>query len=210
MTMAGDGYLYFQNIKISDIGDITTGLVVKRKEAELSEYAVKKYKMLTLKSFEQDGWLNTDELEIFQSVEELDKKYLTQKGDVIIRLSYPHTAIFIDKEHEEFVISSLFAIIRLSVEYLLPEYLSIYLNSERMRGIYAKSAIGSAIQVIKTSMLKQITVKFPDLERQKKIIELNRLMIKEKILLTRLIEEKIKYNKEAINKLITGGERYGS
>lgn len=196
--------MHFQNIKISDIGSITTGLVVKRKEAESPVHTVKSYKMLTLKSFEPDGWLNTEELEVFQSAVELDDKYLTRKGDVIIRLSYPHTAIVIGKEQEGYLIPSLFVIVRLDIDYLNPEYLSIYLNSENMKRFYAKRAIGSAIQIIKTSMLKEIIVSFPEMEKQKKIVEFNRLIIKEKILLTRLMEEKTKYNKEIINSLITG------
>lgn len=196
--------MHFHNIKISDIGSITTGLVVKRKEAEIAEHTVKSYKMLTLKSFEPDGWLNSEELEDFNSAEELDDKYLCKEGDVIIRLSYPHTAIAIGKEHEGYLISSLFVIVRLATDYLNPEYLSIYLNSENMKRFYAKSAIGSAIQIIKTSMLKDIAVSFPELEKQKQVIKLNRLIIKEKVLLNKLIEEKTKYNREIINNLITG------
>lgn len=204
MTFVRWGILHFQNIKISDIGSITTGLVVKRKEAEIIEHTVKSYKMLTLKGFEPDGWFNVEELEDFHSAEELDDKYLTKEGDVIIRLSYPHTAIAIGKEHEGCLISSLFVIVRLEIDYLNPEYLSIYLNSESMKRFYAKSAIGSAIQIIKTSMLKDIAVSFPELEKQKQVIKLNRLIIKEKVLLNKLIEEKTKYNREIINNLITG------
>lgn len=194
----------FQKVKISEVASITTGLVVKRKEAEISENIVQSYKMLTLKSFDQNGWLINDELDMFQSTEVLDNKYLTQKGDVITRLSYPHTAIAINEEHEGILVPSLFVIIRLEIDYLLPEYLSIYLNSDIMKRFYSQNAIGSTIQIIKTSMLKDIAVNFPGPVKQKKIIELNKLTIKEKILLNTLIEEKTKYNKEILNSLITG------
>lgn len=138
-----------QKIKIGEVGSITTGLVVKRKQAELSERVIQTYKMLTLKSFEQDGWLNTQELEIFQSSEVLDDKYLTQEGDVIIRLSYPYASIVINKEHAGFLISSLFVVVRLGRNDLLPDYLSIYLNSESMKRYYSKSAIGSTFKSLK-------------------------------------------------------------
>lgn len=193
----------FEKRKIGDIASITTGLVVKRKQAELPEEAIKKYKMLTLKSFEQDGWLNTEELEDFESNEILDDKYLTQEGDVIVRLSYPNTAIVIDnKDNVGLLIPSLFTVIRLETDILIPEYLSIYLNSDKMKRFYAKRLIGSAIQIIKTSMLRDVVVRFPNINQQKKVVEINKLILKEKKLLSKLIEEKNKYHKSIINKML--------
>lgn len=158
--------------------------------------------MLTLKSFEQDGWLNVEELEEFESNEMLDDKYLTQEGDVIVRLSYPNTAIVIDKDHIGLLIPSLFTVIRLETDILIPEYLSIYLNSDKMKRYYAKRLIGSAIQIIKTSMLRDVVVMFPDINQQKKVVEINKLILKEKKLLSQLIEEKNKYHKAIINKMM--------
>ncbi len=192
----------FEKRKIGDIASITTGLVVKRKQAELPEEAKKKYKMLTLKSFEQDGWLNVEELEDFESNEILDDKYLTQEGDVIVRLSYPNTAIVIDKDNVGLLIPSLFTVIRLETDILIPEYLSIYLNSDKMKRYYSKRLIGSAIQIIKTSILRNVIVRFPDINQQKKVVEINKLILKEKKLLSKLVEEKAKYHKAIINKML--------
>ncbi|MBU7008815.1 restriction endonuclease subunit S [Phosphitispora fastidiosa] len=194
--------MVFEERRIGDLASVTTGLVVKRKQAELPEEIVTTYSMLTLKSFEQDGWLNTDELENFESSEHLDHKYLTKEGDIVIRLSHPNTAIIIDHEQEGYIIPSLFAVIRLSTNVLLPEYLSIYLNSNVMKRFYVKGAIGSAIQIIKTSMLKDAVIRFPNLERQVKIVGLCRLIAKEKKLLSELVEEKFRYYNAVINKMI--------
>lgn len=191
----------FEEQKIGDLASVTTGLVVKRKQAELPEDIVARYKMLTLKSFEQEG-LNTDELEIFDCSEQLDHKYLTKEGDIVIRLSHPNTAIIIDREQEGYLIPSLFAVIRLGTNALLPEYLSIYLNSDLMKRFYVKGAVGSTIQIIKTSMLKDLVIRFPSLERQLKVVELNRLIVKEKKLLSELVAEKSKYHNAIINKMI--------
>lgn len=192
----------FEERRIGDLASVTTGLVVKRKQAELPEEIVTTYNMLTLKSFEQDGWLNTNELETFESSEHLDHKYLTKEGDVVIRLSHPNTAIIIDRKQEGYLFPSLFAVIRLGTNALLPEYLSIYLNSDVMKRFYVKSAIGSAIQIIKTSMLKDAVIRFPSLERQVKVVELNRLIAREKKLLSELAAEKSKYHNAIINKMI--------
>lgn len=202
MTFGGGKIVTYQDRRISDMGSVTTGLVVKRKQAEFAKDILKTYQMLTLKSFDQDGWLNTEELEIFESTEILDDKYLTQEGDVILRLSYPNTAIVIDRAHQGFLIPSLFAVIRLETSILLPEYLSIYLNSDKMKRFYAKSAIGSAIQIIKTSMVKDLILKVPSLQRQQRVVEINKLILKEKELLSRLIKEKAKLHNAIMNKLM--------
>lgn len=193
----------FEIIKIDDIANVMTGLVVKRKEAEILENTVKSYKMLTLKSFDQGGWLNTDELDTFDSTEELDDKYLTQLGDVIIRLSFPHTAISIDLNNEGLLIPSLFSVIRSKKNTILPEFLSIYLNSDVMKKFYEKTSIGSTIQIIKTSMLKELILSCPCLERQKKIVEVNLLIFKERRLLDNLVNQKITYHREVLTQLLT-------
>ena len=160
-------------LKLGEIASISSGLVVKRKQAIDSNEVVNEYRMLTLKSFEQAGWLNTNEFEVFESNEELDEKYLTKLGDVIVRLSSPYTAVVIDEENIGVLIPSLFVVIRMAIDNVLPGYLSIFLNSEIVKKIYAKCSIGSTIQVIKTSMLKDTTVIIKNTEEQRKIIELN-------------------------------------
>ena len=194
--------------KLSDLATITTGLVIKRKQAEPDKKVATSYKMLTLKSFDQNGFLNSDDLEIFESSEVLDDKYLTQSGDVIVRLSSPNTAIMIDDIHEGLLIPSLFVVIRLNTDEIMPEYLKIYLNSDHMKKYYAKSSIGSAIQIIKTGMLREVAVRFPSLDRQEMIIKIDRLVSKEKILLEQLLEEKSKYHDAIINKMLQGGFKH--
>lgn len=189
-------------MKLGDFASISSGLVTKRKQAVGVSEIINEYQVLTLKSFEQGGWLNTKELEVFKSNEDLDKKYLTKLGDVIVRLSSPYTAIVIDEKNIGLLIPSLFVAIRLRNDKVLPGYLSIYLNSEHMKRINAKSSIGSAIQVIKTSILKDSKIFIREIDEQRKIIELNSLIIKERVLLEQLTEEKAKYHNAILNKII--------
>ncbi|MCL4440028.1 MAG: restriction endonuclease subunit S, partial [Firmicutes bacterium] len=141
-------------MKLHEMAEIRTGLVVARKKAESG--AGNQYKALTLKSFEEDGWVNVRELEAFESVEELSSQYLTQKRDVIVRLSYPHTAVCINENLEGVLIPSLFTVIRLHDQSLLPEFLALYLNSDKIKRRVAQAAVGSAISVIKTGFLKDL------------------------------------------------------
>lgn len=71
-----------------------------------------------------------------------------------------------------------------------------------MKKLYAKSSIGSKIQIINTSMLKDIDVKIHNLERQQKIVEFNKLALREIKLLEQLHIEKAKLHNVLINNVL--------
>jgi len=191
--------------KLGQISDILTGLVVKRKQADQFEVDFSAYKLLTLKSLDQDGYLNSHRLEDFDSTEILDPKYLTKLNDVVIRLSSPYTAILIREGEAGHIISSLFITIRNLDKRVLPEYLSILLNNEKIKQYLIKCSVGSKIQIVNTSSIKNIDIEIPNLEQQKKIIEITILIKKEKRLFAELLKTKAKFNNELVNKLL-GGE----
>ncbi|MCJ7721575.1 restriction endonuclease subunit S, partial [Candidatus Bathyarchaeota archaeon] len=180
---------------------VQTGLVLVRKRADDNRDA-HKYPMLTLKSFEPQGWINEGEVDVFYSKEKLASKYLTNKGDIIIRLTTPYTAICINDKQEGLVISSNFAIIRLKKQLYIPEFVALFLNSEIIEKQFFKSSISTTIPLIKTTHLRDMEIPDKTLDIQKKIVELNQLQVKEKILLSRLMKEKEKLAKTSINKII--------
>ncbi|MBN4062830.1 MAG: hypothetical protein COA82_08630 [Alkaliphilus sp.] len=189
------------DIKLGNIASITSGLVVKRKQVIKQSELVKKYRVITLKSLEQSGYLNMEYLEELKSREILDGKYITRLGDIIVRLSSPNTAVTIGEHETGLIISSLFVVVRLSSNVILPEYLGIFLNTEQIKRIYAKSSAGSVMQIIRTSVLKDINVKAVSTENQEKIIGINKLILREKKLLEELIDKKNKYHSIIINKI---------
>jgi len=186
-------------MELNDIAEIRTGLVIARKKAEFGEG--NRYKVLTLKSFDEDGWVDIDELDVFESVEELSRHYLTQKNDVVIRLSYPHTAVCIDENLEGIILPSLFSVIRLFEKKILPEFLALYLNSDRIKRKIAQAAAGSAVTVIKTSFLKELSIRAYPMEMQRKAIQIHKLHVKEKKLLVELAEKKEIIYKSVIKEL---------
>lgn len=189
-------------MNLTNISEVQTGLVLVRKRADAKDKDTHKYHMLTLKSFEPQGVLNEHELDVFFSKEKLENKYLTNKGDVIIRLTAPYTAICINDMQEGLVIPSNFAIIRLRKQKFIPEFIALFLNSEIIGKKFFKSAISTTIPLIKTTHLRDVDIPEKTLEMQKKIVELNQLQVKEKILLSHLMEEKDKLAKASINKII--------
>ena len=189
-------------MRLINMSEVQTGLVLVRKRANAKDKDAHKYRMLTLKSFEPQGWLNEGELDVFFSKEKLENKYLTNKGDVIIRLTTPYTAICINDKQEGLVIPSNFAIIRLKGRKFIPEFVALFLNSEIIKKKFFKSSISITIPLIKTKHLRDVDILEKPLAIQKKIVEFNQLQIKEKMLLSSLMEEKEKFAKASINKII--------
>ncbi|MDW7728085.1 MAG: hypothetical protein SCH70_13475 [Candidatus Methanoperedens sp.] len=87
-------------MKVTNISDVQTGLVLVRKRADDKDKHALRYRMLTLKSFDPKGWLNENEIDVFFSKKKLENKYLTTKGDIIIRLTTPYTAICINESQQ--------------------------------------------------------------------------------------------------------------
>jgi len=189
-------------MKLINMSEVQTGLVLVRKRTDAKEKDTHKYRMLTLKSFEPRGWVNEGELDVFFSKEKLENKYLTNKGDIIIRLTTPYTAICINDKQEGLVIPSNFAIIRLKKQIYIPEFVALFLNSEIIEKKFFKSSISTTIPLIKTKHLREIDISDIPLAVQQKIVELNQLQVKEKILLSCLMKEKEKLAKASINKII--------
>ena len=189
-------------MKLINMSEVQTGLVLVRKRADAKDKDAHKYRLLTLKSFEPHGWLNEGELDVFFSKEKLENKYLTNKGDVIIRLTTPYTAICINDKQEGLVIPSNFAIIRLKRQKFIPEFVALFLNSEIIKKKLFKSSISITIPLIKTRHLRDMDISEKPLAVQKKIVELNQLQVKEKMLLSCLMKEKEKLAKASINKII--------
>lgn len=188
-------------MNLGDISTIYTGLVMARKKATSAMGEGVRYKALTLKSFEVGGWLNDYALDDFVSDDKLDEKYITKKGDVIIRLSAPYTSVYIAENHKGLVIPSNFAIIRIRDPSFKSEFVSVLLNLEQVSKKLRQSAFGTTIPLIKTSSLKELEINQLPEDTQVKVAELNQLQIQEKKLLTALVDEKHKLMKSTLNKI---------
>lgn len=192
-------------MKLGQIAEIRTGLVLIRKKAAV-DYKIKKtYKMITLKNIENYGVFNKEYFEIFESIDELNKEYFTEEGDILIRLSAPYTTVSIDKRTAGLLVPSYFSIIRLKTQKYIPEYISWYLNSDNVKRELIKSQTGTAMSTTNIRILSSLEIKDISLEDQKRIVNIHALYLKERELLNRLIREKEKYYKGITEKLIHMG-----
>lgn len=190
-------------MRLGDIANIRTGLVLSRKEAE-TEYEIKQeYKLISLKNVGDDGMPKDTPLEIFLSNEELEDHYFTQEGDILMRLSQPNTAVYIDKEWTDLLVPSYFAIIRLDRDKgFIPEYVSWYLNSAAIRHELIRVQTGTAIFTTNKRTLSSLNIEKIPIEKQEEIVEVQRLHWRERRLLNSLIDEKEKYYRGITEKLM--------
>ena len=188
-------------MKLEDIASVRTGAVTGRKKAEEGNTSAFSYKMLNLKSITLEGRLDLNNIENYSAKEELKPDLFTQKGDVLIRLSFPYTAVLIENENTcGLLVPSHFAIIRADIRRILPEYILWFLRRESTyQQILQNSSGSTAFGTISSGYIGSLNIRVLPIEKQK---ELGRFMIlseKEQELLYRLSVEKAKFNKEALN-----------
>lgn len=176
---------------LKEIAQVKMGLVLGRKSAKSKRETVQKYRILTLRSIRSDRTVNMDALEEFKSTEILNENNITQNGDVVIRLTEPNTAVFIDESLEGLVITNHFCVIRV-ISDVIPEYLAWYLNSDPAKRQMQKGFVGTAMPTLKTSTLNDIDIDIVPIEIQYKIVEIDKLYYREMSLLNQLMIEKEK------------------
>lgn len=186
-------------MKLGEIAIIRSGLVLSRKQAqEESEF---QYLALNLRSIHPDGYIVLHELDQYTAVEKLSADYITQNGDVVIRLSSPYTAVLIDEAYAGLVVSSNFVIIRANKHFILPEYLHWLLNTPKIKRQIRENADSNVLGSIKSKFYADIDIVPITVDEQRKIAEINVLAKKERQLLTRLTEEKELYYNTLIDQI---------
>lgn len=183
---------------IKHVPVIKSGLVLARKVANLQSDMVKQYPLLLARTINDAGKIVGNDL--FDSKEILEEDYLTQHGDVLIKIAAPNIAVYISEENIGRVISSYFCVIRNLIPQILPEYLSVYLNSLHAKMQLQKDFIGTTVQTLKTSALLEVDIPILPLEEQRTMIELFSLKHREIELLRNLADAKEDYYNIILNK----------
>lgn len=189
-------------MKLKEIADIRTGLVLSRKKASLSDDVKIHYKQITLKSFSNTTSLTLDCIDNFVSTEEITDTYLSRVGDVVVRLREPIIAVYIDESAKNMVIPSLMAIIRVESIMMHSEFLAYYINSTTSQQMLEKEIKGTTIAAIKTKDLEELEVVLPSLEDQKKVVAFMNLSQNEMELLDKLKKEKQQFSHAVLDTII--------
>ena len=187
-----------EGMKLHDLASVRSGLVLSRKQAkESSEY---RYPLINLRCVQQDGTIQLNEADIYEAKEPLKEEYLSQSGDIIVRLTAPYTAVLIDETTSGMVISSNFVVIRVEDKCLLPEYLFWLLNTEKIKRKIYENATSNMLGAVNARFLADFELALLSVEDQRKISQFNLLSKRERQLLRALADEKEKYYTGVLNR----------
>ena len=181
------------------------GLVLSRKQSPTPTDA--RYRLLNLRSINADGCVEMAMLDEYYAVESLPSEYLSQVGDVIVRLTAPYTAILVDDEIAGMVVSSNFVIIRPNPRQLISGYLAWLLNTRKAKRVIFENTSSNMLGAINPKYFACMEVALLSIDRQSAIADLNALALKEGRLLRRLADEKKRYCDFIMNTLQTDDKK---
>lgn len=188
---------------LSELAEIRTGLVLARKKAKDSDLTKIKYNVLNLKCIMNEGYLDLKQSEEIEMKERLNPEYLTQKNDILIRLSSPYTVIYItDEKQYGYVIPSHFAIVRTDEKKTASEYIYWFLKRDFIYQKIIKNISGNtAFGTISSGFFANLTIRNLPFEKQKTIGTYLLLADKEQKLLKSLAKQKELLNKAVTNRI---------
>jgi restriction endonuclease S subunit len=188
-------------IKLSNITEVKTGLVLSRKKAILSDIYKFNYRVVSLKSFNEDAIYVDTFTDEFISNEEIKEDYHIKKGDILLRLREPNFAVYVDKEYENLIYPSLIVRVKLKDSRFDAHFLAHYLNSHKVKKELSVELSGTTIPMINVANVNEIKIPIISLDKQKKIVEYLKLAHQENEFLQNLIIQKHKYSKEIFETL---------
>lgn len=134
-----------------------------------------------------------NETDVFDAKETLPREYLSQVGDIVIRLSAPYTAVLVDKESEGMVVSSNFVIVRTDPQELLPEFLYWLLNTSEVKHRMFENSSSNMLGAVKPKFFAEYEITPLPIPEQQKIAAINALAKAESKLLRQLANAKEQY-----------------
>ena len=143
--------------------NVYSGQIISRVEAkdEVRDNVLEERKVLIPKAI-SNGRVNHSDLGIVKLKKSVDAERITKKGDVVLKLSTPYDAAYIEEDDEGLVVPSFCCIIRIGKEAKInPEFLVAYLNTSYARELLKAKVAGSTMPMIKISDVKDFEV--PDI-----------------------------------------------
>lgn len=188
-------------MKLEKLANIRIGLPLARKKGDIHDDVYFRYQAVTLKSFSETGSLILDELDEFISKEELNQNYITEKGDILVRLREPNIAVYIDDNSSGLIVPALMAIIK-PKQRINSDYLAHYINSKKAQKQLKKELQGTTISMLKASELAELEVTILPNETQEKIVSMLNLANREIELLEELSKLKTQFKNELLDTIL--------
>ena len=188
-------------MRIQDIATLKTGAVLSRlHKTETGGYL---YRVLSLRNIDDDvGAIEARSCVPMRFMEKVSDEFLTQKGDILLRLSAPYTVVYIEDDSDVgLLIPSHFAIIHaVGVD---AKYLYAMLDSDEIRKqLFIEGSASTTLATISIKSISECKIPRISLQKQELIGKYHLEAKKELKLLRRLWAEKRKLNRIQYAKLI--------
>ena len=108
------------------------------------------------------------------------EKHLLKKGDILFAAKGSKNFAACYDNDKPAVASTSFFVIRLNDKNVLPEYLTWFLNHPSTQALLKAQAIGSSIASISKSVLSELKIPIPNIQKQELILRIFKLRNKEK------------------------------
>lgn len=195
-------------VKLSEIANVQSGLVLNRKEAKDEASITCTYKRLNLRSLDEDGTVDELSLDDYYASEILDEQNITVIDDIIIRMFAPICPVTITEETSGLVIPSQLSTIRIkNIAQVLPEYLRYFLSQDRVINKILSEEGWQSQRTIKISTIANLMIPLPSMEQQITIAKIVQANAKRKKLYQELIRQEDAYISALINKIIGGNSK---
>ena len=145
---------------LETIASVTAGQIMTRVTAdkETGEKVVENVKVLVPKAI-VSGVIVTEDLGDAELGRQIDDEKYTHEGDVVIKLSTPYDAAYVNKEEAGIAIPSFCAAIRITNnDKMDARYLTAFLNSSYVRDELTAKVVGSTRPMIKITDIRALEV----------------------------------------------------
>ena len=146
-------------------GQIMTRLAIKDGS---DEEPVEVRKVVIPKCIRADGSIDVTEMPEESLRATPDPKRLTVPGDIVIKLSTPYDAAYVNEEGAGCIVPSFCAIIK-SAGQLDLEYLLAFLNSAACKNQLKQQVAGATMAMLSVGKIKNVMIPVPSPERQREI-----------------------------------------
>jgi len=189
--------------KLLDIANIKAGHPFR---GAVAENINGNARVIQIKNINEDGEVNWKGLIKTNLAGKNSPNWLQQDDVIFSARGMKNIAAHIGELKHPTVCAQHYYVIQVKTEAILPEFLAWQLNQNPVQHYLKNYAQGSSQLSIPKTLLGNAPIYLPDKKRQKTIIELNKIVIKEKKVLNGLIDNRAKQLQAIAQKILKNQE----
>jgi restriction endonuclease S subunit len=138
--------------------------------------------IIQVKDIDDKLQLDVNSLTRFSPERDIERYFLNKQDVIFLSRGRRNIAVALDNLPANVVAAGYFYALRLSREDILPEYLAWYINRPETQILLQSMAQGTNMPLIPKSDFEDLVITIPSVEKQRTIIKLWELMLKERAL----------------------------